>query len=514
MKTRIAVPAVLILAVILACPTFLAAQASRSASAGCAPNGNRFNLEPLANAVGQFNETVAVLPNRGGNGVDLVVGTALDDRSLPPIGFLGFPADAFYVQRDNSNCAADFEGEFPPVFSGPKGLRFDVFGAPVVVADPVHDAFFAADLRFSTGPDNNAVGVLKSTAATLLDATKCPNGTLQDPTPCWPTTQIVNKLSIFKNPLMLNPAIAVDQRTSGTGAGDVYVAMTQTDVNANSTISLVACTNSALVCGGTTTVTGSDKQAGFASLQVRADGGITISYVENTSLRGTIDIKFVNCAPAGAPNPPTCSAPVKVISEAQPMQVTLPGDEQVLDETYPRHVDRVESDGKTVTTFLVYDRCEVPVEFGEQGLVDDFCPKTDVDVLSSTDGGNTWSTLQKVSNSAGQQFLGALAFDASTSTVNIAYYSTEKDGLKLQTQVFLAQILPGQTTVSPPKQITSAFYDGGLSSDTPYIGIAAAGTGTAGQSHAYIHVTGSVVQGTYDGLPFPVNNNILTRFQY
>jgi hypothetical protein len=488
----------------------LTAQTAR----GCTPNGNRFNLEPLANAVSQFNESVAVIPNRGGNEGDLVVGTALDNRALPPDGFLGFPADAFYVERDNSSCAADTEGEFPPIFSGSNGQRFDVAGSPVILADPVHDAFFAADLRFGAAPDTLGVGVLKASSATLLDATKCPNGTQQNPTTCWPTVQVVNKLSLFTNPSMLNPALAVDPRTAGTGAGDVYVAVTQLDINGNSTINLVACTNSSLSCGSATLVTGADTQADFASLQVRADGGITLSYLQKTSLRGTADIKFVNCTPAGAPHAPKCSAPIKVISEAQPMQVTFAGDTQFLEETYPRHVDRLESDGKTVTIFLIYDRCEVPAEFGEQGLVDDYCPKTDVVVLNSLDGGKTWSPLQKVSNSPGQEFLGAVALDRSTSTVNIAYYSTEKDPIKARSQIFLTQILPGQTTVSPPKQITLAFFDAGVDSDTPYIGVAAAGTGVPGESHVYIHFTGSIVQGTYDGVPFPVANNILTNFQY
>ncbi len=511
MKIRMASLAV---AAICIFPVPIVAQATRSATSGCTPSGNRFNLEPLVNAVSQFNESVAVLPSRGGNGVDLVVGTALDNRALPPDGFLGFPADAFYVQADNSICAADFEGELPPIFAGINGLRFDVAGTPVVVADPAHDAFFVADLRFSSAPDNNAVGVLKSTAATLLDGTQCPNGTQQNPTTCWPIGQIVNKLSIFTNPLILNPTIAVDQRTTGTGAGDVYLAMTQTDNSANSTISLVACTNSLLSCSRAITVTGLDNQADFASVQLRADGSITVSYVERTSLVGMLDIKFVNCTPARAPHPPTCSAPVKVLSETQPLQATVPGEEPTLDESYPRHVNRLESDGKTVTTFLIYDRCEVPVQFLQRGLGDDFCAKTDVVVLSSTDRGNTWSPFQKVSVAPGQQFQGAIALDASTNIVNIAYYSTEKDPLKLRAQIFLAQILPGQTLVGTPKQVTSALFDGGGPSDTPYIGLAAAGTGTAGQSHAYIHFTGSVVQGTYDDVPFPVTNNVLTNFQY
>src|SRR5579871_1092387 len=79
-----------------------------AAQAGCTPNGNRFNLELLTNALGQFDESVAVLPGSGVGGADLVVGTALDTRALPPVGFVGdIMADAIYVQRDASDCGAD-----------------------------------------------------------------------------------------------------------------------------------------------------------------------------------------------------------------------------------------------------------------------------------------------------------------------------------------------------------------------------------------------------------------------
>src|SRR5450755_2688197 len=114
----------------------LSACAAQPSVTSCAPNGNTFNLQAAKNAVGQFNETVAVLPNAGSNGGDLVFGTALDARSLPPLGFLpGQDADAFYVQRGNSNCAADLEGELPPIQSN-TGDIYEIFGSPVVVADP------------------------------------------------------------------------------------------------------------------------------------------------------------------------------------------------------------------------------------------------------------------------------------------------------------------------------------------------------------------------------------------
>src|SRR5580700_10559820 len=90
--------------------------AGETKASGCTPNGNRFDLEALTDAAfyGQYNEAVAVIPNRGGNGTDLVVGGALDERFLNPlIEYDGFYSPSYYVQRDNLNCAADFEGGMP-----------------------------------------------------------------------------------------------------------------------------------------------------------------------------------------------------------------------------------------------------------------------------------------------------------------------------------------------------------------------------------------------------------------
>jgi hypothetical protein len=197
-----------------------------------------------------------------------------------------------------------------------------------------------------------------------------------------------------------------------------------------------------------------------------------------------------------------------------------PVDLVAVDPTYPKHVDRLESDGLTVTTFLVYDRCDTAGITGDE-IFSPLCPKTDVVMLSTTDGGSSWSPLQKVSTATGQQFFGNVALDVSTGTVNIAYYSTENDGLKTSMQIFLAQVASGETTPGTPQQITSALYDGPLggfngNEELPggYLGVAVGGTGQAGQSHVYIHFSGSVTEGTYNGVPFPVTNNILTSFQY
>jgi hypothetical protein len=106
--------AVLILTTVFGWRGSSGAQTLPPKSSGCTPNGNRFNLEALKDAVSQFGEYVAVLPNRRGHGADLVYGVTRDERYfLPPTTFAGTVIDAYYVQRDSSDCAADFESGFP-----------------------------------------------------------------------------------------------------------------------------------------------------------------------------------------------------------------------------------------------------------------------------------------------------------------------------------------------------------------------------------------------------------------
>src|SRR5580704_15304998 len=137
------------------------AEAKAATSGNCNPNGNQFNLEPLVNAqlTGQSNDSVGFILGRGGNGVDLVVGAASDARVLNPVLFYdGFYLPAYYAQRDNSNCAADFEGG-TPVLQG----DFPI-GAPQVAADPAHDAFFIANTVIQQS-DAYAISIMKSTSA-------------------------------------------------------------------------------------------------------------------------------------------------------------------------------------------------------------------------------------------------------------------------------------------------------------------------------------------------------------
>lgn len=413
--------------------TLMAAAFAQEAPGGCSgPNGALFNLEPRTNAVLQAARSVAVLPNRVSLNRDLVVATAIDNRSL------GGSPDAFYVDRSNGGCTPDFEGGPPFIIEGDQ--IFAPSGSSTAIADAARDAFFLLDLRFSTQPDMNAVGIVRTSASTLLDSAACPSGTQSDSGTCWPTATVTNITGL--NATLSNPHLAVDPRTKGIGAGDVYTVVTQRGPNNFSTsISLRACTNLKLSCSDSVEVSGGDGNADESFVQVRTDGMVTISY-RNTVFPGIHpeDIKFVVCTPNGAPRPPTCQAPVPVTTEANPIFAALIGDVPLQDVLYPRHVNRLESDGHTVTTFLVYDRCDVP-QIAELGVTAGlFCPKAEIAITASADGGLTWSDVTKVAASDGQQFFGNLALDSSTSTVNIAYYSTENNALRQKAQIFLAQI--------------------------------------------------------------------------
>jgi hypothetical protein len=111
-----------------------------------------------------------------------------------------------------------------------------------------------------------------------------------------------------------------------------------------------------------------------------------------------------------------------------------------------------------------------------------------------------------------------------SSPINIAYYSTENDPFQQRAQVFLAQVASGTTSVGTVHLLNSAAADAQAGSPLltqlapagfgDRIGLAAVGTGTAGQSEAYVSFTWNSVFGTYGGVPMPDMNNHLTLFQY
>jgi len=476
-------------------------------------NGTRFNREPRTNALPQNTESVDFLPNRVSPGVDLVVGAANDQRTS--IG--GF--DAYYVHRQGSTCGVDFEGTL-------SSAAID----PTVVADPARDAFFFADMFLSL---SQVVEVGRTTAANLLSSTACPSGTqLNGNNPnCWPVVRTAD----FTNPsisqaALLDPHMAVDPRTSGTGAGDVYVVAhyeNLTKVPFPASVQVIACKNLTLTCGSPVVASGTDTFGSFPYVQVRTDGLITISYWTYTKPFGTqpnpIDIKFVTCTPQGAPKAPLCSTPTLVATSNVP-GLFAPGDSGFQNSLFPKHANRLEADGTTFTTFLVYDRCQSII--GSPNFVAPACSKIDVVFTFSTDSGATWSTPEVV-ESEGHQFFGTIRNDTSTETINIAYYSTQDDLFLQRAKVRIRQIAAGSTVLGPANILTTASTDPdagiqnliepggqGVIDFGDRIGLAAGGTGTAGQSKVYVHYTWSNVFGKFSGSAQPDQNNTLLGLSY
>jgi len=504
--------------------------ASSTAGDGCdTVNGTRFNLEPRLNAQPQQSETIAFLLDRVSPGVDLVVGAA-NESAIKQSRFVpgtnnGVVFDAFYVHRSGANCNPDFEGT-TPLTTNPK-----------VVADPPRDAFFLAADVLGAAEEL----VTRTTAGTLLSSSPCPDGTQKVNSranvTCWPVegTAAFNS-SPTANEVLLGASLAVDPRALGTGAGDVYVAAQIENTGptpATSDIQIIACTNQALSCGTSVVASGGDTFAARPWAQVREDGVVTISYWTfanpNTGQQpNPIDIKFVTCTPRGAPKAPACSKP-NLAAKTTLLAAWDPGDNNFSDPLFPKHSHRREVDG-SFTTFLVYDHCRAihpPQLLAGLGVIaDPVCTKVDLVLTKSTNGGATWSPPEPVESAVGHQLFGTIGVDASTGTTNIAYYSTQNDPFLERAQVFLSQIPAGSTKPKPAIALTSASTDPNvgiqdfLMQNTgninfgDYIGLAAAGTGSQGQSKVYVHYTWNNAFGISNGTEQPDPNNTLLVFSY
>ena len=414
-------------------------------------NGARFNLEPRANAFPQTEATADFLPNRVGVGDDLIVQGANDGRgNLTNVKWDGSVSGYYVHSSTTADCSTQFEGGLPTITVQSSAL-FGI-GGTVVAADPERDAVFMADQRFGS---LSGIGLFRAAASTLLNSAKWPNGTHLEAqaTSCWTATPPV---LLFSQPGPdlggVQPVVAVDERPTGagTGAGDVYVIGSGPGQTGGLNIVLAACTNS-LNCGSGAgeIVSGTDSNPDFPYVRVRADGIITISYV-NGNNDGTQDIKFVTCKATGAPKLPTCSAPVLVQHVTQPIfdDLTNIG---LISFTYPKLANRAESGGR-FTTFLVYDDCKSPFVQGNPPFT--VCLGAEVVMTISTDNGKTWSVPISVDSAGGHHFYPSITTDPSTGVVHIAYYSTEGDRFVHAVRVFRNQINPGGITIGAPQAVT------------------------------------------------------------
>jgi hypothetical protein len=491
----------------------------------------QFNLEPASNAVPQQLENVDFIPNRVALNRDLVVAGASDARGLAPGGpKWDGSLSGYYVHRSTSlDCSPQLEGGLPTITA--LGKKFLGDGGTVIAADPARDAFFAADLRFDLTDSLSGIGLFRASSTTLLNPTLCPNGThtAAQATACWTKTAPVligQAASAGGNASQDFPGVTVDERPSnaGVGAGDVYVAF-----GSGSVMTLTACTGTTLSCSAPLTISDSSDPAGpvDARVEVRPDGIITVTYLDMSFGSATDTIKFVSCKPAGAPKTPVCAAPSVVVTENQAVGPSffgqsLSGMNQLV-ITFPKHANRLEADGKTVTTFVVWDRCKAFFNLVQQQSGLQTCLDADVVMSTSTDG-KTWSAAMPVNAGKGHQFFPSIALDESTGIVNIAYYDTGIDPFDNRMRVSLNQIAPGGTKVGALVHVTSTSAPWNADpSNNPFalfdfdlhFGMKARGMGSAGHSRVYVSFTSTADRpGTYNGLPVPEQNNNLQKLIY
>lgn len=498
--------------------------------------GTRFNLEPHTHAVPQQLQAVDFIPNGVATNLDLVVGGAYDFRG----GGLGSPppknvvwdgsVSGYYVHRSTTNdCSPQFEGGLPPIVSS--GTTYLGNGGVAVAADPQRNAFFVADLRFGSTNNVSAVGLFRASATTLLNSTLCPNGThtAAQATSCWEATPA---MVLDPNPpgsltaTLDFPSVVVDERASnsGVGAGDVYVVFEKFNVT-NGGITLIACTNSTLSCSAPIIISNGSTEFGSvdAHVQVRPDGNITVTYVDQNAAPADT-VHFVMCAPSGAPKAPVCGAPTVVANENQAIGPGIFNSLSGLNLpvfTAARHADRLEADGKTFTSFVVWDRCNVYFQTPQGSFTT--CLNAQVVLSKSTDGGATWSAPVAVNTSPGHQFFPWISTDVSTGTVNIAYYNTAADPSHKRIVVSLNQIAPGSTTIGPPIGMTSrpAPWDADPTQNPFAIGfdfhfgMKARGMGSAGFSRVYTSFTSTADRpAIYGGERLREQNNNLQKVTY
>jgi hypothetical protein len=480
--------------------------------ATCGKIGSRFNLEPRKNAVFQNGPTADFILNGAGPGADLILQTANDWRGAFPSTTWDNSMSGYYVHTSSTaDCSVQFEGGLPN-FANTGGV-----GLSVVAADNTRGVFFATDARFPGG-----YALFRASAADFLNPKICPPGThnTAQSVSCWTQTQPLlfdSTSPDFDGDL----ALAVDERASGTGAGDVYVVA---DLLGDTTI--VACTNSLNACALPVTIasyTGSNANR-YPYVQVRSDGVITIAYTgDYGTLPSSVPILFLTCTPAGAPNPPTCGSPVTVATASMTATTTsfpMANINILLGAPlYPKIANRLETNGQ-FTTFMVYDEC---VEFYNPPLPDTstVCINTEVNYAFSQDGGQTWSTPVSLTPKTAEHILPAITNDVSTGTVSISYYGTDGDLFFRDFRVYLSQIPPGSTTPGTPKPVSAATPIDDDPDDLAFLGAfdfrmgaIARGTGTTGQSHLFLSFDSETVDGNYDGKTLPELNNFLELMTY
>jgi hypothetical protein len=497
-----------------ATPTEPAPQDPGTVSSNCGTvAGTRFNLEAAPNALPQFPQAIDFFRNGVASGVDLVVGLFADIR------FLNGSFETYAVSRD-ADCAPEFEGGLPDI-DDPLEAATTVssVGGGAVAVDPARNAVFAASV-YEDGT-TSGIGLLRTTRTTLLSAVACPAGTHAPAAAatCWPTRRFVGQLAPSVGSVE-RPHIAVDEKTSGTGAGTVYIAYPRDEQTPpfRRRIFLQACTNSLAICTPPQLVSGSATFAEIPHVAVRpvagaiAPGHVTLTWLDTSGFPAVL--RYRSCTPVTPPTAPTCGSisTVGVQEFFSNFFLTTGG---IITGSFPQHDHRQE--GSTIETYVVWTRCH-PVST-------DACPETDIVMKASNNNGATWSALRCVDCNAQDQFSPSVRTDRTRGIVNIAYHSSQGDPtFQHRTQVMLVHIDPGAALPDPPERrvLTTLLND--LTTGGGFLGLIFGGTietavaarslGPDGTSRAYVHHMSNHLQGDYSGIPAPDANNHVSRFDY
>jgi hypothetical protein len=491
---------------------------------GCGTaSGTRFNLEPVTNPVPQNEPPVDFLPNKltgGTANTDLVVQSANDFRDFVSAAFGGLTG--IYVHRDATQACyggTDFEAANPTIADPLQAGQFLTGeGDPRVTADPVRGQFIFTDLRSDVF--TSAVGLRRVSATNLTNTVTCPKGTLTiaQAATCFGTFAVALGASQEDTADFDNST--QDPRSSGTGAGDIYVTWDEFDNDfvPSTSIDLAVCTatfTSLANCSSPMIVSAAaDTDVAFGWLSVVPAGAnagkVTVVYM---NLTGALpQIKMAVCTPNGAPKAPTCAAPTVVTTLATPITSFSEGGFTIgglSDNTF-----RITSMAKVAnrgdgTTFIVYDTCKVQPYTALGGTFDSPCMDADVDLAVSTNLGASWTfPAAGVDTGTGtHEFFPAISIDNERNITNIAYYKTTDTLLyKNRTQVALKQIPAGSTTPGALILVTTAQDspngDPTIPLFTPqygdYIGVSGRSTSTTtGTGRAYIGHTNDSRLGTF-----------------
>jgi len=469
---------------------------------GCGTTtGTVMNLEPAANAVGQYAPGVDFILSELGSGKDLVAEYGQDNR----VDFIFDSMAAIYVHRDGTQTCyggTDFEMSNPPITDPNDHTQMMMGTTGQMIADPnpSHKQFIFADTRQDTL--TSGVGLRRVAASSMESTSTCPAGT-QNTTQS-ATCAGTNGIIVFASEDNLSDSVAIaqDPRTSGTGAGDIYVV--SPSVRELRTVILLSACKATFAsisdCSSPMILSGSTS-GGLPSVTVVGGGpnagAIGISYA--TAEPDTLH--FLSCTPNGAPNPPTCTSSHTVTSD-DAIYANLTNNPLPEIDPWPQLVARTDSAGQTF--FLVWSDCKAG-DFTE-GLYG--CPESQIVMATNTSLTSPAWTLHHIYGTGEDRFAPSVAYDAGQGIVTVAYYATVSDAYKNRTRMAINQV-PAASTTPGSTVVLNSTYDSLQGDGTGYYfldlqavenaSVAAHGGTSSGSSRVYVGFTSNARQGMYTG---------------